>query len=60
MIINMIVALAVVALKPVTSLDEFVEIDEPLYTLVFFWLMMAGPGRASLDALFFGRLFRRS
>ncbi len=51
MIINMIVAIAVVAIKPVTSLDEFVEIDEPLYTLVFFWLLMAGPGRISLDTL---------
>jgi len=51
MIANMIVAIAVVAIKPVTSLDEFVEIDEPLYTLVFFWLLIAGPGKISLDAL---------
>jgi len=51
MIINMLVAIAVVAIKPVTSLDEFVEIDEPLYTLVFFWLLLAGPGRVSLDTL---------
>ena len=49
MIINMIVAIAVVAIKPVNSLDDFVEIDEPLYILIFFWLMMAGPGRISLD-----------
>jgi len=56
MIINMIVAIAVVAIKPVTSLAEFVEIDEPLYTLIFFWLLMAGPGRISIDALIAKRL----
>lgn len=51
MIINMIVAIAVVVIKNVHGLDDFVEIDEPLYILIFFWLMMSGPGRVSLDAL---------
>jgi putative oxidoreductase len=51
MIFNMVVAIALVAIKPVADLDGFVELDEVLYILVLFWLMMAGPGRASLDSL---------
>ncbi len=51
MIFNMLVALAVVVLPGISTLDEFVELDEVLYVLVLFWLMMAGPGRASLDHL---------
>jgi putative oxidoreductase len=51
MIVNMIVAIAVVAIKPVADLDDFVELNEVLYILVLFWLMMAGPGRVSLDTL---------
>jgi len=31
--------------------NDFVISDEPLYILILFWLMMAGPGRASLDHL---------
>lgn len=54
MIINMIVALAVVVLPTIATLDEFVELDEVLYILVFFWLLMAGPGRISVDHLLFG------
>jgi putative oxidoreductase len=50
MIVNLVVAIAVVAIKPVSGLDDFVELDEVLYILVLFWLMMAGPGRVSLDA----------
>jgi putative oxidoreductase len=50
MIINMVVAISVVAIKQVSSLDDFVELNEVLYILVLFWLMMAGPGRVSLDA----------
>ena len=50
MIVNMVVAIAVVAIKPVSDLDDFVELNEVLYILVLFWLMMAGPGRVSLDA----------
>lgn len=51
MIINMVVAIAVVVIKQVGSFDEFVELDEFLYILILFWLFMVGPGRASLDAL---------
>lgn len=50
MIFNMLVALAVVVLPGISTLDEFVELDEVLYVLVFFWLLMAGPGRVSVDA----------
>ncbi|MBS0226894.1 MAG: DoxX family protein [Proteobacteria bacterium] len=51
MIFNMIVALALVVLPGVSTLDDFVELNEVLYILVLFWLSMAGPGRASLDHL---------
>ncbi|MGO9602837.1 MAG: DoxX family protein [Candidatus Binataceae bacterium] len=42
MIINMIVAVRSVKLKSVGSLDDFVELDEPLYALAYFWLMNRG------------------
>lgn len=51
MIINMIVAIALVVIKNVGSIDDFVELDEVVYILIFFWLLMAGPGRYSLDRL---------
>jgi len=51
LIINMAVAILTVKLKKVAGLDDFVELDEPLYALTFFWLMVAGPGYASLDYL---------
>ena len=51
MIINMLVALAVVVLPTITTFNEFVELDEVLYVAVLFWLLMAGPGKASLDHL---------
>jgi len=51
MIFNMIVAIATVTWAGVHSLDDFAEMDEALYMFIFFWLMMAGPGRASLDYL---------
>lgn len=49
MIINMLVALAVVVLPTISTFNEFVELDEVLYVCVLFWLLMAGPGKASLD-----------
>ena len=51
MIINMLVALAVVLLPTITTFNEFVELDAVLYVCVLFWLLMAGPGKASLDYL---------
>ena len=51
MIINMIVAIALVVIKNVAALDDFVELDEVVYILIFFWLLMAGPGRYSLDSV---------
>jgi putative oxidoreductase len=50
MIINMIVAIALVVIKDVHSFDEFIELSEFVYILIFFWLMVAGPGPVSLDA----------
>jgi putative oxidoreductase len=54
--INMLVATATVKLKGVESLDDFVELDEPLYALVFVWLVFSGAGRISLDHLIRRRL----
>jgi putative oxidoreductase len=51
MLINMVVATLTVRLKKVAGLDDFVELDEPLYALGFLWLIFAGPGKASLDEL---------
>ena len=51
MIINMVVAMAVVVLPQISTIDEFVELDETLYILVFLWLLVAGPGKISLDYL---------
>jgi putative oxidoreductase len=52
LLINMVVAIALVVIKNVGSFDDFVELDEFTYILIFFWLIMAGPGKASLDAIF--------
>ena len=51
MIINMIVAIVLVVSANFQGIDEFVEADETVYVLIFFWLLMAGPGKVSLDAL---------
>src|SRR5271167_1985214 len=51
MIINMIVAILSVKLKDVSGLDDFVELDEPLYALSFVWLFFSGAGWLSIDGL---------
>lgn len=51
MIINMIVAVTLVVSSNLMGLDDFVEADEVVYMLIFFWLLMAGPGKISLDTL---------
>jgi putative oxidoreductase len=56
MMINMLVAILKVNLKRVTTLDDFVELDEPLYALAYLWLLLSGPGRVSVDYVI-GRLF---
>ena len=43
MIIDMIVAILTVKLKNVGSLDDFAELDEPLYALSFVWLFFGVP-----------------
>ena len=43
MIINMIVAILTVKLKDVGGLDDFAELDEPLYALSFVWLFFPVP-----------------
>ena len=56
--INMLVAVLAVRLKKVGGLDDFVELDEPLYALSFLWLFFSGPGWVSLDHLL-GRALRK-
>jgi putative oxidoreductase len=51
MIINMIVAILTVKLKNVSGLNDFVELDEPLYALTFVWLFFFGAGWLSIDGL---------
>ena len=58
MVINMLVALLVVKMKKVSGIDDFVELDEPLYAVSFLWLVFSGPGKASLDHLL-SRMLRR-
>lgn len=48
---NMFVAIVKVKIKEVTGINDFAEMDEALYIFVLFWLMMAGPGRVSIDHL---------
>jgi len=52
MMINMAVAIVTVKMKSVASLNDFVELDEPLYALTYLWLLLAGPGLVSVDYLF--------
>ena len=49
MMVNMAVAIALVNIRDVHSFDDFVELNEFLYLLVLFWLLVAGPGRVSVD-----------
>jgi putative oxidoreductase len=56
---NMLVAIVSVKIKNVTDLSGFVELDEPLYGLVFVWMVFTGAGAASLDALIARRFGRR-
>ena len=51
MIINMFVALALVVSSRLMGVDDYVEADEVLYITIFFWFLMAGPGKLSLDPL---------
>src|SRR5208282_2466764 len=51
MMINMAVAIITVKMKTVAGLNDFVELDEPLYALAYFWLMISGAGWLSVDYL---------
>ena len=50
-IINMLVAIVLIVIMNVGGIDAFGAFDEVVYILLFFGLLMAGPGKASLDAL---------
>lgn len=58
MVVNMVVAIAMVKWKKLSGLDDFAELDEPLYALAFLWLVFSGAGKVSLDDLM-QRLARR-
>jgi putative oxidoreductase len=60
MAFNMLVAVVSVKIKNVTDLSGFVELDEPLYGLVFVWMVFSGAGAASIDALIARRFGWRS
>lgn len=49
MAFNMVIAIAFVVIKNVGGLDDFVELDEFVYIQIFVWLMISGPGKASVD-----------
>ncbi|ULU26471.1 DoxX family protein [Dyella terrae] len=49
MLINMAVAVTLVVSANLMSFDDYVEADEIVYSLIFFWLLISGPGKASLD-----------
>lgn len=51
MLINMAVAVTLVVSSNLMGLDDYVEADEVVYSLIFFWLLMAGPGKVSVDTL---------
>jgi putative oxidoreductase len=51
MIVNMAVAIITVKMKSVAGINDFVELDEPLYALSFLWLFASGPGWVSIDHL---------
>jgi len=51
MITNMVVAILSVKLKEVTSLTDFVNLDEPLYALVYVWFFFFGAGWVSVDGV---------
>jgi hypothetical protein len=48
-IINLAVAVISVKLQEVTSLADFANLDEPLYALIYVWLLFAGARWPSLD-----------
>ena len=60
MIINMAVAVISVKMKTVAGLSDFVELDEPLYALVYMWLMICGAGWLSVDFVIRSSLCRWS
>lgn len=51
MLINMAVAVTLVVSTNLMGLDDYVEADEIVYSLIFFWLLVSGPGKVSVDTL---------
>jgi putative oxidoreductase len=59
LLVNILVAIFTVNVKNVAGIDDFVELDTPLYALLFLWLLCAGPGWVSVDHLLWQRWRRR-
>jgi putative oxidoreductase len=59
LLVNMLVAIFTVNVKNVAGIDDFVELDTPLYALFFLWLLFSGPGWVSVDYLLWQRWRRR-
>ncbi len=51
LVINMAVAVISVKARNADSITDYFEMDEPLYALCFFWLILSGAGKVSLDAV---------
>jgi len=45
-------------LSPLNWLDDFLYLPEPLYVLLFVWLICSGPGKFSVDYVFADRWLR--
>jgi hypothetical protein len=51
MMINMAVAIIAVKMKSAVGINDFIELDEPLYVPSLFSLLVFGPGWVSVDHL---------
>ena len=60
LIITMIVAIATALRDQVGNVADLLGLNEFAYIAIFFWIVVAGPGAASLDALILRALSSRS
>lgn len=54
---TMVVAILTAKLEDVTGLGDLLRLSEWMYLVVFAWIALTGPGRASLDHILAPRLF---
>lgn len=58
--ISMVVAILTAKLGDAHSVADVLGFDETLYVAIFVWILVAGPGAASVDALLARRLGRKA